>query len=113
MVAAKYIPRRGDIVWIDFNPTKGHEQSGRRPAIVVSSEKYNGATKRALFCPITSKIKGYIFEVLVFIGDKAGAILVDQVRTLDWSKRRPAFIEEALPIVMDEVEAKLLTLVQA
>lgn len=113
MVATKYIPMRGDVVWIDFDPTKGHEQSGRRPAIVVSPEKYNSVTKRALFCPITSKVKGYIFEVLVFVGDTTGAILVDQVRTLDWSKRNLAFIEKALPIVVEEVEAKLLTLVQA
>lgn len=112
-MVARYIPRRGDVVWIDFDPKKGHEQSGRRPAIVVSPEKYNSVTKRALFCPITSKVKGYAFEVLVAVEDKTGAILVDQVRTLDWSKRDLAFIEKASPIVVDEVEAKLLTLVQA
>lgn len=112
MVAAKYTPRRGDVVWIDFDPTKGHEQSGRRPAIVVSPEKYNSVTKRALFCPITSRVKGYMFEVSVGVESRTGAILVDQVRTLDWNKRHLVFIEKASPIVMDEVEAKLLTLVQ-
>ncbi|MDP2655738.1 MAG: endoribonuclease MazF [bacterium] len=112
MVAAKYIPRRGDIVWIDFDPTRGHEQSGRRPAIVVSPEAYNKISNRALFCPITSQSKGYIFEVVLEGKDITGAILVDQIRTLDWSKRRIVFIEKAPLASMDDVEAKLLTLIR-
>lgn len=112
MVATKYIPRRGDIVWIDFDPTRGHEQSGRRPAIVVSPEAYNKISNRALFCPITSQSKGYIFEVAFEGKDIAGAILVDQIRTLDWSKRRIAFIEKSQLASMDDVEAKLLTLIR-
>lgn len=112
MVATKYIPRRGDIVWIDFDPIKGHEQSGRRPAVVVSPEAYNKISNRALFCPITSTSKGYIFEVILEGKESRGAILVDQIRTLDWSKRRIAFIEKSPPASMDDVEAKLLTLIR-
>lgn len=112
MVAIRHIPRRGDIVWIDFDPTRGHEQNGRRPAVVVSPEAYNKLSNRALFCPITSTSKGYIFEVAIEGKDVVGAILVDQIRTLDWNKRHIAFIEKAPLASMDDVEAKLLTLVR-
>lgn len=112
MARVKYTPCRGDIVWIDFDPTKGHEQSGRRPAIVVSFDAYNGMSGRALFCPITSKIRGHVFDV-VFEGKKVkGAILADQVRTMDWTKRDMAFIEKAPAAVIDDVEGRLLTLIQ-
>lgn len=111
MVTKKYIPSRGDIVWIDFDPTKGHEQSGRSPAIVVSPLAYNKLSHRALFCPITSRTKGYVFEV-EFKGDEVvGAILADQIRTLDWSKRRVTFSEKAPRVIVDEVEARLLVLI--
>ncbi|MEK7568592.1 MAG: type II toxin-antitoxin system PemK/MazF family toxin [Patescibacteria group bacterium] len=112
MARVKYIPCRGDIVWIDFDPTKGHEQSGRRPAMVVSLDAYNAISGRALFCPITSKIKGHVFDVL-YEGEKVkGVILADQVRTMDWSKRDLVFVEKAPPAVADDVEGKLLTLIQ-
>ena len=112
MAKVKYTPCRGDIVWIDFDPTKGHEQSGRRPAIVVSHDAYNVISGRALFCPITSKIKNHIFDVL-FEGEKVkGAILADQVRTMDWSKRDLVFVEKAPATVSDDVAGKLLTLIQ-
>lgn len=113
MVAPKYVPHRGDIVWINFDPTKGHEQRGRRPALVVSSRAYNRLSKRALFCPITSKARGYVFEVLCKGRDVNGAILVDQVRALDGSKRKIAFIERVPPAVIDDVEAKLLALIRS
>ena len=111
-MVTNYTPSRGDIVWIDFGSTKGHEQSGRRPAIVVSQETYNRKSERALFCPLTTKVKGHIFEVLVAGGKITGVILVDQIRTLDWSTRGIIFIEPALQAVVDEVEAKLLTLIR-
>lgn len=82
----KYIPERGDIVWLNFNPSKGHEQAGLRPAIIVSSKKYN-QIGLALTCPITSKIKGYPFEVILKHEKVDGAVLSDQVRTLDWQER--------------------------
>jgi mRNA interferase MazF len=83
-----YVPRRGDVVWINLNPQAGHEQAGRRPAVVLSPENYNGKTGMALLCHITSQIKGYPFEVLIPAGLPVdGAILSDQVRSLDWRVR--------------------------
>ena len=107
----KYIPVRGDVVWVDFDPVEGHEQGGRRPAIVISPEAYNKISKRALFCPITSKKRGFIFEVPCVLAKIDGVVLVDQVRTLDWGARKITFIERCLKVVVDEVEAKLRTLI--
>jgi mRNA interferase MazF len=107
MVSMKYIPSRGDIVWIDFDPTLGYEQNGRRPAIVISSEKYNKLSGRALFCPLTSKTKGYVFEVS-FVGKNIkGSVLTDQLRTMDFSKRNIVFIEKASKEVFGMVESRL------
>jgi mRNA interferase MazF len=111
MARKAYIPRRGDIVWIDFDPTKGHEQSGRRPALVLSHKSYNALSGRALFCPITSRVRGHVFEVL-HSGEKViGAILVDQVRSMDWRSRPVTFAEAAEPEVIHDVEARLLAIV--
>lgn len=86
---APEVPRRGDLVWITFHPQMGHEQSGRRPAVVLSPAAYNGKVGLALLCPITSRIKGYPFEVTLPEGlPVRGAILCDQVRSLDWRARR-------------------------
>ena len=84
-----YVPRRGDVVWITLNPQAGHEQGGRRPAVVLSPESYNARVGLALFCPLTSAIKGYPWEVLLPPGlPVSGAILSDQVKSLDWRSRR-------------------------
>ena len=84
-----YIPRCGDVVWITLNPQAGHEQAGRRLAVVLSPQNYNSKTGLAIFCPITSQIKGYPFEVLVPDGlSISGAILSDQVKSLDWRERK-------------------------
>lgn len=100
-------------MWIDFDPVKGHEQGGRRPAIIISPDKYNLVSNRALICPITSKVKGHVFEV-AFAGTYIkGSILADQVRTMDFDKRNVVFVEKAKITVTDEVEAKLLTLIQS
>ncbi len=109
----KYIPSRGDIVWIDFDPVKGHEQSGRRPALVLSPEKYNAMSKRALICPVTSKVRGNVFEVVIEGKNIRRAILSDQIRTMDWSKRNVTFAEQISPSALSHVEAKLLTLIQS
>jgi len=83
-----YVPDRGDVVWITFNPQAGHEQSGRRPAVVLSPKAYNGKVRLALLCPITSQIKGYPFEVAIPDGLPVnGVILSDQVKSLDWKAR--------------------------
>ena len=89
----QYVPRRGDAIWISLNSQAGHEQAGRRPAIVLSPEAYNGRVGLAILCPITNQIKGYPFEVAIPPGlDVAGVILSDQVKSLDWRARRAEFI---------------------
>ncbi len=111
-VAKPYTPERGDIVWLNFAPQSGHEQSGLRPGLVISPKNYNGLAGLALLCPITSKIKGYPFEVI--LGNQAkisGAVLCDQVKSLDWRSRRARFIIKASPEITNEVLAKLRTLI--
>ncbi len=90
MVARRpHIPDRGDVVWITLAPQAGHEQAGRRPAIVLSPAAYNGKVGLALMCPITSRIKGYPFEVILPVGlPVTGVVLSDQVKSLDWRARR-------------------------
>ena len=85
----RYVPDRGDVVWMDFSPQAGREQAGRRPALVLSSKTYNRKTGRCLACPVTSQIKGYPFE-LRLPADCAvqGAVLVDHVKNQDWQARR-------------------------
>jgi len=91
-----YIPDRGDLVWVDFDPQTGREQAKRRPAIVLSRSAYNGRAGLFVVCPITSRTKGYPFEVLIPNGCTiAGAVLADQVKSLDWLSRSVAFIEKA------------------
>ncbi len=83
-----YCPKRGDVVWLSFNPQAGHEQAGHRPALVISPLAYNRKTGLALFCPLTTQVKGYPFEVKVPDGVKvSGAILSDQVKSMDWHAR--------------------------
>ena len=88
-MGGRYVPERGDIVWLQFNPQAGHEQSGKRPALVLSPKAYNTKVGLAVFCPVTSRIKGYPFEVTIPEGMKAsGAVLSDQVKSLDWRRRK-------------------------
>ena len=90
----RYVPRRGDIVWLSFTPQAGHEQAGRRPALVLSPSAYNSKVGLALFCPITSRIKGYPFEVAVPEGlAVAGVVLADQLKSLDWRARHAEFVD--------------------
>lgn len=110
--SGKYVPSRGDIVWLSFNPQAGHEQSGHRPAVVISPKEYNGKVGLALFCPITSKIKDYPFEVKIIIKDIInGVILADQVKSLDWEKRQATFIAKASKKVTEDTISKLNLLV--
>ena len=104
-----FIPDRGDAVWITLDPQAGHEQAGRRPALVLSPAAYNGRVGLALFCPITSQVKGYPFEVALPAGlAVVGVIGADQVKSLDWRARK------ATPIgpVPDEVVAQVLERLQ-
>ncbi len=87
------MPGRGDIVWLAFDPQAGHEQAGRRPALVVSPAAYNGKTGLALFCPITSQVKGYPFEISLPPGSAvSGVVLSDQLKSLDWRVRQAELI---------------------
>lgn len=112
MVNAKiYIPQRGDIIWITLNPQAGHEQAGRRPALVLSPAAYNGRVGLAILCPITSQIKRYPFEVLIPDGlPVTVAILSDQVKSLDWRIRKAERICSLPPITIAEVMEKLKVL---
>ena len=112
MVAKKYIPERGDLVWVSLTQTRGHEQSGRRPAVVVSRKEYNEKSGLVLACPVTSKVKGYPFEVCVSGEEISGAILVDQVRSVDWQARGVTFAGIVKREDMEEILAKLRALVQ-
>ena len=108
VVAPAYVPRRGDVVWLTFNPQAGHEQAGRRPAVVLSPDAYNGKVGLALLCPITSQIKGYPFEVVLPPGLAVnGAILADQVKSLDWRARSAEFICELPSMTVSEVLQKI------
>lgn len=107
-----YIPDRGDIVYLDFNPTKGHEQRGYRPALIISPAAYSEKSSLALFCPITSQQKGYPFEVsLPEELQTHGVILVDQIRSLDWRVRQIKFVETVSLEVIAEVQAKIAPLI--
>ncbi|HEV2125939.1 MAG TPA: endoribonuclease MazF, partial [Chloroflexota bacterium] len=90
-----YVPERGDLVWLSFTPQAGHEQAGRRPALVISPAVYNGKVGLAIFCPITSQVKGYPFEVPLGGGSIGGVVLADQVKGLDWRARKAEFAERA------------------
>ena len=106
-----YVPERGDVVWMMFGPHAGHEQSGRRPAVVMSSSIYNGKTGMALCCPITSHVKSYPFEVLVPVGLKtSGAILADHIRNIDWKMRRAEYLCKLPDKALEEVTGKILSL---
>ena len=107
-----YVPDRGDAVWITLNPQAGHEQAGRRPAVVLSPAAYNGKVGLAILCPITTQIKGYPFEVVLPSGlAVTGAILSDQVKSLDWRARNATFICALPPATIAEVLQKLSVLV--
>jgi mRNA interferase MazF len=106
-----YVPKRGDAVWLNFNPQSGHEQSGQRPAVVLSPEGYNRKTGLAVFCPITSHVKGYPFEVKLPNGLPVhGVILADQVKSLDWQVREASLIKKLPPHIVKKTTDLLLTL---
>ena len=106
-----YIPERGDAVWITLDPQAVHEQAGRRPALVLSPAAYNARVGLALLCPITSRVKGYPFEVLLPEGlPVAGVVGADQIKSLDWRVRQAALIGVLPNEIVAEVVARLQTL---
>ncbi len=115
--AGDYVPERGDLVKMSFSPQAvneqaGHEQAGWRPALVVSPGIYNDASSLALFCPISSRAKGYPFEVPLPVGTAIeGVVLADQIRSLDWRARKATFVCSAPGEVVEDVLARLEPLV--
>jgi mRNA interferase MazF len=109
-----FVPAQGDAVWITLNPHAGHEQAGRRPALVLSPRAYNGKVGLALLCPITNQVKGYPFEVVIPEGLKiSGAVLSDQIKCLDWRARQASLICRLPGTVVGEVLGKLGALLHA
>jgi mRNA interferase MazF len=111
LVDPKYIPRKGDLLWLNFTPQTGHEQAGKRPVIVLSPLEYNKKTSLMIVCPITSKVKGYPFEVPVRAHQIEGVVLSDQIKSLDWRTRKVSFIEKASTEILEDVQEKLLLLI--
>ena len=111
MVTKKYIPERGDIVWLNFDPQSGHEQKGKRPAIVISPKEYNEKTGLGLFCPITSKVKNYPFEVKIESKKINGVVLSDQIKSLDWKTRKIEFIGKTKSENIKEIINKISVLI--
>ena len=112
-MAPRYVPKRGEVVWLQFDPQAGHEQAGRRPAVIVSPREYNAKTGLALCCPITSRIKGYPFEVaLSEESEVSGVILADQVKSLDWRARRARKLWTLPEEALQELLAKIRVLVE-
>ncbi len=106
-MVARYVPKAGDIIWLDFDPQTGREQAKRRPALVVTEESYNRASGLAIVCPLTSRRKPYPFALPVIVEKVEGAVLVDQVKSWDWAARKAAFHSKAGPELLGKVRAYL------
>jgi mRNA interferase MazF len=110
----RYVPERGHVVWLAFTPQAGHEQAGRRPAVILSPRAYNSKVGLCLACPVTSQVKGYPFEVAIPPGlPVSGVALADQLKNLDWQAREAAFICALPPEVTEEIIAKAAALLSA
>ena len=108
-----YAPRRGDVVWLTFDPQAGHEQAGRRPAFVISPEAYNRKTGLFLACPVTSRVKGYPFEVpLPSELGVSGVVLSDQIKSLDWKARRAEFAASVDEGTLGDIVSRILPLIE-
>lgn len=106
------MPERGEVVWITLNPREGHEQAGRRPAVVLSPGAYNKKVGLALFCPVTSHVKGYPFEVRIPEAlPVRGAVLADQIKSLDWRARKAEFLgtlpKQTMAEILERIEILL------
>lgn len=107
-----YVPNQGDLIWLTFNPQAGHEQAGRRPALVLSPASYNGKVGLAILCPITNQEKGYPFEVKIPAGlGVTGVILADQAKSMDWRVRQAEYIAQLPERIHQQVLAKLSVLI--
>jgi mRNA interferase MazF len=111
LVSRAFVPEAGDVVWLHFDPQAGHEQAGHRPALVLSPARYNAARGMMVCCPMTTKIKGYPFEVVVS-NEPPSAILADQIKNLDWRARKAARKGAVPAAVLAEVRGKLKALLE-
>jgi mRNA interferase MazF len=109
-MAKRYVPEAGEIVWINFTPQAGHEQAGRRPALVLSPATYNGKTSLMICCPLTTQIKNYPFEVFIG-GTPPSTVLADQVKSIDWRSRNAKPKGRVSPEQLAEVRAKIHALI--
>lgn len=107
-----YIPERGDILWISFTPKAGKDQAGHQPAIVLSHKEYNKRIGLAILCPVTTKVKGYPFEIKIDFKEIKGVILADHVKNLDWKERKATLIEKAPDNIVDEVITLINTIIK-
>lgn len=111
-MSTAYVPERGDLVWLEFTPQTGSEQAGRRPALVISPKAYNRKVGLGLFCPVTSRVKGYPFEVALPEGGGVnGVVLTDQLKSLDWRARKAKLIAPASAEVLAMVTSRILPLI--
>ena len=110
MRAPAYVPEAGDIVWLEFDPQAGHEQDGRRPAVVLSPASYNGRAGMIVCCPTTTRIKDYAFEVAL-AGLPPSVVLADQVKSQDWRARKATRKGRVSPAELAELRAKLVALI--
>lgn len=106
------MPERGDIVYTNFDPTKGREQRGRRPALVLSKHAYNLRSGLAIMCPITSTIRNSLFEVMLETSKVKGIVLSDHARSMSWKTRGVKFVAKCPPDVLQEVSSKISMLIQ-
>ena len=106
-MVARYVPRAGDLIWLDFDPQAGREQAKRRPALVITDQSYNRASGLVVVCPLTSRRKPYPFALAVQVDKVEGAILVDQLKSLDWTVRNASFNSKADPALLAQVRAYL------
>ena len=111
MVNARYVPDTAHVIKIDFDPSEGHEQSGWRPAIVLSPSSYNGKTRLVVAVPVTNQVKGYPFEVQLPVGMKTrGVVLADAIKNLDWYTRGARYVETAPMEIVHAVHERLAAL---
>jgi mRNA interferase MazF len=106
-MVSRYVPGAGDIIWIDFDPQAGREQAKRRPALVVTERSYNRASGLVIVCPLTSRRKPYPFALPVLVDKVEGAVLVDHVKSMDWTARKATFHSKADSALLAKVRTYL------
>jgi len=109
-VPKNYVPDAGDVVWLEFDPQAGREQAGHRPALVLSPAIYNDKVSLAICCPLSTKVKGYPFEIEIEMGKTTSVVLSDQVKSLDWRERKAKFKSKITPAQLNKVRQNIKVL---